>query len=171
MKGNISKVGIKGDKGYTPHITFRYDEKTGDLFYSSDDMFVDSDYISTHELVDKQYINDYIEQLRSDISPSKAFVNILGGDNNWVPEDVYANNNNVIGVRYGQTVNVNNAVVTPNSQVDLQITSEQMAIFYEKDLAFVAENEEGVVTIYCIGSVPQNDYTIQVTVTEVVLDA
>ena len=78
--------------------------------------------------------------------------------------------NDTAGCRYGQIVNVNNAVITPNSKVDLQLSSEQMAIFYEKDLAFVAENEDGVVTIYCIGQVPQNDYTIQATVTEVVIN-
>ena len=100
-------------------------------------------------------------------APTKAFVNILGGADNWIAEDVYDANNNVIGTRYGQVVNVNNAVITPYSKVDLQITSEQMVIFHEKDVAFVAENEDGVVTIYCIGSIPQNDYTLQAIVTEV----
>ena len=102
------------------------------------------------------------------ILPVRSFVNILGGVGNWIAEDVYDGNGNVIGVRYGQTVNVNNAVITPNSKVDLQITSEQMVVFHEKDLAFVAENEDGVVTIYCIGSIPQNDYTVQAIITEVI---
>ena len=104
------------------------------------------------------------------VVPVRAFVNILGGDSNWVAEDVYDGNNNIIGVRYGQVVNVNNAVITPSSKVDLQITSEQMVVFHEKDLAFVAENEDGVVTIYCIGSIPQNDYTVQTIVTEVLVN-
>lgn len=101
----------------------------------------------------------------------RAFVNMLGGAGNWIKEDVFDANNNVIGSRYGQVVNVNNAIITPYSKVDLQITSEQMVVFHEKDLAFVAENDEGVVTIYCIGSIPQNDYTIQAMVTEVIADA
>lgn len=101
---------------------------------------------------------------------TRAFINLLGGADNWEAEDVEDSNGNVIGSRYGQRVNINNAVITPNSKVDMQISSEQMVIFYEKDLAFVAENEEGVVTIYCIGSVPENNYTIQVTVTEVSID-
>lgn len=70
--------------------------------------------------------------------------------------------------RWCQVVNVNNALITCNSKVDLQPSSEQLAIFHEKDLAFVAENEDGVVSVYCIGQVPQNDYTIQCTITEVV---
>lgn len=57
--------------------------------------------------------------------------------------------------------------VTENSQVDLTPSVEQLLIFYEKDLTFVAENEGGVVTVYAIGQKPTNDYTIQVTITEV----
>lgn len=57
--------------------------------------------------------------------------------------------------------------VTPNSQVDLTPSVEQLVVFYEKDLAFVTENEDGVVTVYAIGQKPTNDYTIQVTITEV----
>ena len=66
---------------------------------------------------------------------------------------------------YSQVVSVEG--VTKNSQVDLTPSVEQLAIFYEKDLAFVTENDSGVVTVYAIGQKPQNDYTIQVTITEV----
>jgi hypothetical protein len=69
--------------------------------------------------------------------------------------------------RYYQIVTVDNAIITSNSKVDLQPSSEQLCIFHEKDLAFVAENEDGVVSIFCVGQVPANDYTIQATVTEV----
>ena len=57
--------------------------------------------------------------------------------------------------------------VTVNSQVDLTPSVEQLVAFYEKDLTFVTENDNGVVTVYAIGQKPQNDYTIQVTITEV----
>lgn len=66
---------------------------------------------------------------------------------------------------YSQVVFVSGA--TENSQVDLTPSVEQLAIFYEKDLAFVTENDGGVVTVYAIGQKPANDYTIQVTITEV----
>lgn len=68
---------------------------------------------------------------------------------------------------YSQVVSIEG--VTENSQVDLTPSVEQLAIFYEKDLAFVTENEGGVVTVYAIGQKPQNDYTIQVTITEVLV--
>ena len=61
-----------------------------------------------------------------------------------------------------------NAVITPNSKVDLQPNSAMLETFHKKDLAFVAENDNGVVSVYCVGQVPQNSYTLQVTVTEVV---
>lgn len=67
---------------------------------------------------------------------------------------------------YSQVVTV--AGVTENSMVDLQPSVEQLAIWHEKDLAFVTENDGGVVTVYAIGDKPANDYTIQATVTEVV---
>lgn len=69
--------------------------------------------------------------------------------------------------RWYQVVTVDNAIITHRSKVDLQPSSEQLTIFHEKDLAFVTENEDGVVSVYCVGQVPENDYTIQATVTEV----
>jgi hypothetical protein len=66
---------------------------------------------------------------------------------------------------YSQVVAVEG--VTENSQVDLTPSVEQLAIFHNKDLAFVTENEDGVVTVYAIGQKPENDYSIQVTITEV----
>lgn len=72
--------------------------------------------------------------------------------------------------RYYQIVTVNNATITANSKVDLQPNSEQLAIFYEKDLAFVTENENGIISVFCVGQIPQHDYTIQATITEVVID-
>lgn len=66
---------------------------------------------------------------------------------------------------YSQVVTV--AGVTANSQVDLTPSVEQLTVFYQKDLAFVTENDDGVVTVYAIGDKPANDYVIQATVTEV----
>ena len=72
--------------------------------------------------------------------------------------------------RWYQIVTVDNAVITPNSKIDLQPSAEQLDVFHEKDLAFVTENEDGVVSVYCVGQVPQNDYTLQAIVTEVIIN-
>ena len=66
---------------------------------------------------------------------------------------------------YSQVVNI--AGVTEYSQVDLIPSVEQLTVFHNKDLAFVTENDGGVVTVYSIGDKPQNDYTMQVSITEV----
>lgn len=66
---------------------------------------------------------------------------------------------------YSQVVGIPG--VTSCTKVDLQPTSEQLAEFHYKVLAFVAENEGGIVTVYAIGDRPSDDYTIQVTLTEV----
>lgn len=66
---------------------------------------------------------------------------------------------------YSQVVDIDG--ITENSQVDLTPSIEQLVIFHEKDLGFVTENDNGVVTVYAIGQKPENDYTIQVTITEV----
>ena len=66
---------------------------------------------------------------------------------------------------YSQVVTVEG--VTPNSKVDLLPSVEQLAIFHNKDVAFVTENENGVVTVYAIGDKPLLDYTMQAQITEV----
>ena len=57
--------------------------------------------------------------------------------------------------------------VTPYSKIDLNPTPVQLAEFANKGCAFVVENKNKVVTVYCIGQKPTSDYTMQVTVTEV----
>ena len=117
---------------------------------------------------DVEYNRMLINNLNDNAVSKRSYVTIYGGADNWTAEAVTNEVGETVGYRYGQVVNVNNAVITPNSKVDLQVTSEQMVVFYEKDLAFVAENEDGVVTVYCVGNVPEHDYTIQAIVTEVV---
>lgn len=69
------------------------------------------------------------------------------------------------GHKYSQVVEVPG--VTPHTKVDLQPTSEQLEEFHYKILAFVTENNNGVITVSSIGDKPTNDYTIQITKTEI----
>lgn len=68
---------------------------------------------------------------------------------------------------YSQVVTIDG--ITEYSKVDLLPSVEQLAIFHNKDVAFVTENEDGVVTVYAIGDKPTLDYTMQVQITEVVV--
>ena len=100
----------------------------------------------------QQQIDNLIETVRMS-AQRIAEVNLLAAK--WVGEQS----------PYSQIVSI--AGITPYSQVDLTPSVEQLAIFHDKDLAFVTENEDGVVTVYAIGDKPQNDYTMQVTIKEV----
>jgi hypothetical protein len=68
---------------------------------------------------------------------------------------------------YSQVVTI--AGVTKYTKVDLLPSVEQLAVFYNKNVTFVTENEDGVVTVYAIGEKPLMDHTIQVQLTEVVV--
>ena len=68
---------------------------------------------------------------------------------------------------YSQVVAIDG--ITEYSQVDLKPSVTQLAIFHDKDLAFVTENEDGIVTVYALGDKPANDYIMQVSITEVVV--
>lgn len=101
---------------------------------------------------DKREIANMV--LESAAAPAKiGYVELLASG--WVGE----------ASLYSQVVAVEG--VTENTQVDLTPSVEQLAVFYHKGLAFVTENDGGVVTVYAIGQKPENDYTIQVTMTEV----
>lgn len=66
---------------------------------------------------------------------------------------------------YSQVVTIPGT--TKNSKININPTVEQLNIFHNKDLAFVVGNNNGVITVYCIGQKPANDYTMQVSITEV----
>ena len=69
---------------------------------------------------------------------------------------------------YSQVVTIPGA--TKNSKIDLNPTVSQLSVFHTKDISFVVENNDGVITVYCIGQKPTNDYTMQVTITEVTVN-
>lgn len=63
--------------------------------------------------------------------------------------------------------NVTIAGTTEYSKVDLQPTEEQLIVFHERDINFTTVNEDGTIVVYVVGDKPEEDYTIQATVTEV----
>lgn len=115
---------------------------------------------SENDVMSQKATTEALLILSNKVAPSPASVTIYA--DRWEQDEDEK--------RWHQVVEVANATITPRSKVDLQLNAEQIAIFYEKSLAFVAENEDSVVTVYCIGQVPENDYTIQATVSEVVVN-
>ena len=68
---------------------------------------------------------------------------------------------------YSQIITVEGS--TERTQVNLTPSTEQLVVFREKDVAFVTENNDGVISVFAIGEKPKNDYVIQATVFEVEL--
>lgn len=66
---------------------------------------------------------------------------------------------------YSQVVEIN--TVTTATKVDLQPTITQMVSLQNDDIALMAENDNGIVTIYSFGGKPSADMTMQVQLMEV----
>lgn len=111
--------------------------------------FVDGQTVITAEVLNR--IQDYIIFLER----GKRVVEISLPAANWMGSEM----------PYSQVVTIDE--ITETSRVDLTPTVEQLALFYEKDLNFVTENDGGVVTVYVIGQKPEDDYVIPATITEV----
>lgn len=109
--------------------------------------------------MDIEYVMDaktYIGRLITGISSPGRVVNVS------LPASKWAGSGNL----YSQVVSIDG--ITENSQVNLTPSVEQLAIFYEKDVTFITENDGGVVTVYVIGQKPTNDYTIKASIVEVI---
>lgn len=145
-----------------------YEPYAGGVYVSEDDgtvegvvsisptmiMFTDT----ANELIDCEYSRDanvVIGELLDIINKKARVVEVTILANKWVGTSG----------AYSQVVTVEGA--TEFSRVDLTPSVEQLSIFYNKSLAFVTENVDGVITVYAIGEKPTDDFTIQATVTEV----
>lgn len=57
--------------------------------------------------------------------------------------------------------------VVTNSKIDLQPTAQQIVALQAEEIVLMAENNNGVITVYAIGGIPSFDMTMQVLITEV----
>lgn len=101
------------------------------------------------------YVMDAKKYIDSLIEPPSRLTEVVLRASKWTGENSL----------YSQVVTI--ADITEHSKVDLLPSVEQLAIFRNKDLAFVTENDDGVVTVYAIGDKPTNDYTMQASIMEV----
>lgn len=117
-----------------------------------------SEGIDNGEAIAVEY-SDILEQWRNKLMGNLQAASTVG----WVtlPAAAWEGSDNL----YSQIVSIDG--VTENSRVNLTPSVEQLAIFYNKDITFVTENDGGVVTVYVIGQKPQNDYIIQADIVEV----
>ena len=66
---------------------------------------------------------------------------------------------------YSQVVEVNTA--TPATKVELNPTAAQIVSLQNDDIALMAQNDAGTITVYSFGGKPSASMTVQVTLTEV----
>lgn len=106
-----------------------------------------------------EYLNTIIASLRAEMSttPTVKKTTITLYESAWIGDNE----------EYYQVVNMPKDSVTANSQVDMQITDEQMKIFREKEISFLVFNTGGTVTAKCYGVRPTQNYDVQVSITEV----
>lgn len=67
---------------------------------------------------------------------------------------------------YSQVVTADG--VSLNSKVDLQPSAEQLEKLSDSMISLMAENDNGIVTVYAVGNKPKEDFKIQATITEVI---
>lgn len=99
----------------------------------------------------KSVRNDVLGELR----PKVREITLLA--NSWVDEEEE--------YWFSQVVEIEG--LTNKSNVNLKLTAKQHIALLNKNILFVAENENGVVTVSAIGQKPKNNYTLQVEVSEV----
>ena len=144
--GKDGADGKNGQDGYTPRKGIDYfDGKNGKSAY---EYAMDGGYTGTEA-------DFMLKMAETTIEASAKIGEVTLWAERWVGN----------GSLYSQMTYIEG--VTPNSKVDLTPSVEQLAVFYEKDLTLVTENDGSVVTVYAIGQKPENDYTIQVMITEV----
>jgi hypothetical protein len=66
---------------------------------------------------------------------------------------------------YSQVVSI--PTVTSATKIELNATVQQILSLQNDDIALMAENSDGAVTVYSFGGKPSASMTMQVTLTEV----
>lgn len=153
--GNAGKDGRDGADGYTPIKGKDYFDA---VYLGSGNMpeGYNAQIDPTGEgITIESLAREVAKYVNGGVAVSSRIVNITLPSSKWEGEDSL----------YSQVVTIDG--ITEYSKVDLLPSVEQLAIFHNKDVAFVTENEDGVVTVFAIGDKPVLDYTIQASITEV----
>ena len=116
---------------------------------------------------EEEWLDTLMDEAKEEVK--EELITFIQGLNRIAYIDLIAENWQGDASLYSQEVAIDG--VTENSKIDINPSIEQLAIFHQKDISFVAENDDGVVTVYCVGQKPTADYQMQITVTEVLANA
>ena len=81
-----------------------------------------------------------------------------------MPADGWVGNNSP----FSQVVKIDD--VTKDSKVDLQLTTDILSYLSDEEISLTISNNSGVVTVYALNAKPEIDITIQVSITEVIIE-
>lgn len=105
-------------------------------------------------LIGDMPVSSQINSALSDVRPKVTTITLSAAD--WIGD---SNPWSQVVDMYG---------VTENSKVDLQPTAIQIVALQNSDIALMADNNDGVITVYALGGKPTVDYTMQALITEVI---
>ena len=166
---DITLYDLEGNNIASPRFTMVVSERVR----KADDITLkDEDFTIIDAIVNAEAIRVAAEKVRAanEASRQETFRQMIEDMENsvthYISVALSASKWEGSGNLYSQVVSSD--VITPYSKVDLLPSVEQMAIFHDKDIAFVTENDDGVLTVYVIGDKPSQDYTIEACITEVV---
>lgn len=152
-QGPKGDTGSQGERGYTPSIVLKLDEETGDLYYSSDGILVEKEYIATQNLI----VREEFETRLSGVANTKTYITLYA--DKWL----YSKE---LDFHY-QVVEFEEGLITQHSEITLKFNEVQASTLYKKDMGFLPINNKGTVTIYCIGEdLPESDWIVQASVSE-----
>lgn len=100
--------------------------------------------------------DEVVAQILSQIAPRVVSVELT---TNWIEFSEG---------KYGQVVAFDN--ITEHSRLDLHPSIDMLTEFKQLGLAFIAENNGGIITVYSVGNIPSIPYTIQATIVETKCD-
>jgi hypothetical protein len=121
----------------------------GYIYFCIDDGSLFFDYIDADGNLQRKQVSAY----GAGAKPQSATVTLLA--DNWMGDTN----------PWSQIVTING--VTTSSKIDLQPTATQIVALQNEEIALMAENNTGTITVYAIGNKPTEDYTMQALITEV----
>ena len=114
-----------------------------------------------------------------EILPKKTTLTLKGGETNWleVIEGEGTSGRSLGYYKQSIELDVDNNIaklgsvdITPKSKIDIVLSVNEWTIFYNKSLSLMCINENGAISVLCMGDIPTQDLTLFVNVTEVVTD-
>ena len=147
---------LKGEKGDVPSIILEYDKATGDVWYESDGILVDKEYVDSNNLATKEYVMNLVLDLANKVAKTPYIITLY--KDRWTLVDKN---------KWHQEIEVPNT--TKHSMVDFMTTDEQFNYLVQNGILLYTVNDGGNVFAVCEGAIPLDISEIKVTVSEVVV--